>query len=206
MKTALRVMAALALIAASAAVNDTSHPLSRVSLDASATTSKSLDLKVALLGPGGCGQLTDNLPTLFAVSTMTPGQQTPTIEICLRNNSGSAATLVMRSIDRVDTDTACTGDEPLFDKTCGNNQQGEAGPNVQHLISTDPRCNRSLTALATTGFATLESSGVVLSKTLKAKTTICAAITLRYQPPTATAQIVGQSDTVTWRYAFDLSS
>jgi len=154
---------------------------------------------------GVCGTFTDDLTTgLFTLTDRQPSGSGigPPQDMCLKNAGQGTIDVSVSAIDVVSTDIACTGDEASVDDTCGADQAGELGP----LVSTS--VNRWTSCAANAPFGGGGSSGALatfsgpIAPGLAAGTTVCILANVSYNPSTANAE-KGQSDRVTWRYAFD---
>jgi predicted ribosomally synthesized peptide with SipW-like signal peptide len=119
---------------------------------------------------------------------------------CLKNAGASALNISVTTIDLVDIDNGCTGDEAAVDTTCGNNQTGELGT-VLFTYGNRIDCTsgtgsnlfgNSLAQPTPMDFGTLEPGAI-----------LCGRVEVGY-PMNRSADDVqrAQSDTSTWKYAF----
>lgn len=133
---------------------------------------------------------------------------------CLKDVGSSAVNLTASTIDLTDVDTGCSGDEAAFgDTTCGGDQAGELSTVLTAAIA-ELDCDTAVYAGQTTtaSLAALASpvglpvGGIVGRQAgdLNPGQTACYFVELRYPDSTPQADIqLAQSDTVTWRFAFD---
>ncbi len=153
-----------------------------------------------------CGTYTDDLQTgLISLSNVTPNQAADSGFVCLKNAGSATVDLTTSVIDLTDLDTDCTGDEGGVDSTCGIDetlqapQAGELSPLIT-LTMTIADCSdvnqagRGLGALPDVSGASVAS--------MAPGDVLCVGFTSRYFPTDAQAQ-AAQSDTATWRFAFD---
>lgn len=163
-----------------------------------------------------CDAFSDDLATgFFSVSDLQPSAgDAYRGSFCLKNAGSSAVNLTASTIDLSDIDSACTGDEAAFgDTSCGGDQAGELG-NVLVAAIAELDCNTaaysgqtgsaSLSALASP--VGLPVGGIVgrPAGDLNPGQTACYFVELRYPDSTPEIDVqLAQSDTVTWRFAFD---
>jgi hypothetical protein len=155
---------------------------------------------------GACGTFTDDLTTgLFTLTDRQPSSNSigAPQDLCLRNAGQGTINVSVSAIDVVSTDIACTGDEASVDDTCGADQAGELGT----LVTT--RVDRWSSCAANAPFGSAGISGPLASfgpgaiaTGLAPGATTCVLANVVYNPSAANAE-KGQSDRVTWRYAFD---
>lgn len=131
-----------------------------------------------------------------------PGFQATTA-YCLKNNGSAALTVSVTPIDLVDTDTACTGDEAAAgDATCGGDAAGELSSVLVFDVSVVDCVSGSGPVPTFGGF--LSDTQTVAVGTVQPGATVCGSITVRYpNNRPATDVLQAQTDTATWRYAFD---
>ena len=105
------------------------------------------------------------------------------------------------AIDLVDTDTGCTGDEAVVDTTCGGNQAGELGRVLFSYASRIDCTSGSGTSLF--GNSLVAPTPMSLG-TLEPGAILCGRVEIGY-PMNRSADDVqrSQSDTSTWKWAFD---
>ena len=153
-----------------------------------------------------CGAYGDDLVT--APITMTdavPGSGLGGDFMCLKNAGSQTVDVTTSAIDVSDEDTGCTGDEPVVDDTCGVDQTlgtpqaGELGGLVKISMIT-ASCNDANQGGAGLGPVTSLANRSVGS--LTPGEVICVRFDADYDPTESQAQIA-QSDTVTWKFAFD---
>jgi len=179
----------------------------------SADRARAADLQLAEAEPAGpgesalvCGTFVDDLVTgvLSATDISANGSRAGQY-LCLRN-AGSAAVDVTTSVfDVLDSDSGCTGDEGVVDATCGGDAAGEL---AQYLVVVQSRLS-----CADGGF--VENAGPASFDSmvdtplpgfsLAPDETACFYFVVSYPADEAQA-LESQSDTVTWRFAFDGST
>lgn len=125
----------------------------------------------------------------------------PVLLTLVRNVGSATVTLTVSAIDIANVDIACTGDEAIFDETCGSNAAGELGDTVNTFFDmTD--CNNYDEAYTLSQQRSVNGSGTPDSLgTLGGGATRCfvAFTFLNWGTPPPQA---AQSDEVSWRYQF----
>jgi hypothetical protein len=171
---------------------------------------KAADLKLAfgVTGVAECGTATyaDDLTTPgHALADAEPGDRDIQY-FCLRNTGSAEVTASISVIDLADLDHACTGDEQAAgDTTCGGDGLGELSSNLGlngHVLPCDA------TSGGTAIFGDwLSASPTDSLGTLAAGATMCGRLEIMYGL-NKTAEDVqrAQTDTATWRYAFDATT
>lgn len=175
----------------------------------SRTPPPQIDVQVALRGSAGCGAFTDGLPPLVLEEVGGPGSTTPVVEVCVANRGTSRGHLTMAVTDVVDRELDCSQDEAAVDDSCVAGEPGELGGTVVQVAEVDPRCSKPPGSRAESllaPFTSLAGDPLVLHGSMHPQEVVCVALRLVYQPPTFDDQARTQSDALTWRYAFDLSS
>lgn len=173
----------------------------------SKTPPPKVDVRVARLGPAGCGPFTDSLPPLVIERVGEPGSTTPVVEVCVANRGTAHGRLTMTAADAVDREVDCSPDEATVDDTCTIGDLGDLSGTVVQLATVDPRCSkppRSRAVSLQAPFTALPEDPLVLHESLHPQQVICVGLRLLYQPATFDDQVRAQSDVLTWRYAFDL--
>lgn len=161
-----------------------------------------------------CGSYADDLATgIITATDMAPGGAEVTGYVCVRNVGSRAVDVAASVIDLVDSDTGCTGDEASLDTTCGGDQAGElstylavsieygvGGPVTNYCPAPLPggMGGGSVDTLTTTtsGHFTLDPDPELFA---------CLGFTVR-DVALGDALTTSQSDTATWRFAFDASA
>lgn len=167
---------------------------------------QSADLQIAIGEPSlpvDCGGFDDHLLSdVLSIADVPAGQFAVTEWMCVRNVGSSSVGVTAAVIDAIDVDTGCTGDEAAEDPTCGGDAGGELAPRLAVAITTmDCVDNASTTILGPVSFASLSSTPAPLF-TLAPSTMMCVRMSVSYEADDAEA-LVSQSDTVSWRFAFD---
>ena len=170
----------------------------------SVPSASSIDLKVALLSQGKCGRYADNLATLMSITGFQPGGRTATTVVCLRNTGGSRGQLSLGLIDLASRDDACSPGEAAVDSSCGQGLAGELQGRLAHETATLRRCDDEPGPFSSTAFTSLATNPLSLGP-IGANETRCIALRVAYSGGTANAEAAAQTDTVSWRYAFDLA-
>jgi hypothetical protein len=163
------------------------------------------DVEVSVLDGRKCRPFTEHLPALFSVGGIQPGERTPRVDVCVRNGGHMAARLTLGVFERVESEAGCTGDEPDIDLTCGGAQVGELGGNLVVLVISQPDC-RGPTSTVEVNLVALESVPAVLNPSLRPNRTDCLGLQVEHRPMSDEAAAAAQTDTVLWRFAFDLST
>lgn len=175
---------------------------------ATGSIAASVNLQIATWdrATGTCGTFADDLTTgLFTLTDRQPSSNSigAPQSLCIKNAGQGTINVNVSAIDVVSTDTACTGDENLVDTTCGADQAGELGPLVNTSVSTWASCAANASPGTGNAGGALSTFGPSpIAPGLAAGTTICIFANVFYNPTAADAE-KGQTDRVTWRYAFD---
>lgn len=153
----------------------------------------------------GCGTYADDLSTgLVTMSDAAPGDGFATDFVCVKNAGSQTVDVTTSTIDVTDLDTDCTGDEAAVDATCGvdavgSPQAGELSPLIKVSMvtasCTDANQGGSLIGV-------VSSLSDVPVRSLAPGEEVCVKYGVDYNPTEAQAE-VAQSDTATWRFAFD---
>ena len=155
---------------------------------------------------GVCGTFADDLATgLFTLVDRQPSGNSigPPQSLCIRNAGQGTINVNVSAIEVQSTETACSGDEASVDTSCVVDQAGELGPLVSTTVSQWASCsaNAAPGAGGVSGFlATFGPASI--APMMGPGTTVCVAANVIYNPSAANAE-KGQTDKVTWRYAFD---
>lgn len=164
------------------------------------------DVEVAIRDGAKCRQFADQLPALFSVAGIQPTQRTPGVDLCVRNRGRMDARLTLAIFERVETEAGCTGDEPSVDVTCGAGQAGELGRNLVLITTTQPDCKGPTGPSVEVNLVNLESIPFLLNPLLRTNRTDCVGLQIEHRPISSEAAAAAQTDRVTWRFAFDLST
>jgi hypothetical protein len=164
------------------------------------------NVEVAIYDGRKCRPFGDDLPALFSVGDIQPGQRTPRVDVCVRNRGPMAARLTLAIFERVESEAGCTGDEPAVDVTCWAGQAGELGGNLVVLATTQADCRGPTSPPVEVNLVALESVPAVLNPALRANRTDCIGLQIEHRPISDEAAAAAQTDTVVWRFAFDLST
>jgi predicted ribosomally synthesized peptide with SipW-like signal peptide len=190
------------------------------------------DLKIAAFDPAlfpagttacmpGTVDFTDDTTTgQFSAASIQPGDQLPVATLCLQNAGSGNLDITASAIDLVDTDVACTGDElAAGDTTCGVDettglpQAGELS-SVLHVRIDRVDCSDAGTILGSSSetaleFYTTQLLHLDLTPTpgpLTAQEIACLAVRVWYPTTTDTDAQIAQSDSSTWKFAFDATA
>jgi len=168
---------------------------------------KAADLQIATTGStySDCQTFSEDLATgLITISDAQPLSK-QIKNVCLRNVGASELTVTMKAVDLVDAEAGCTGDEAASgDATCGTGA-GE----LSDLVAVNTNKIDCVTGAfgPTEGawLSVLGGTGSMAIGTVAPGSQACVRIELTYAPlnTTATQQLRAQSDTATWRFAFD---
>ena len=155
-----------------------------------------------------CGTYSDNLSTsLVTLSNAVPNDSFATDFVCVKNAGSQTVNVAASTIDVTDEDTDCTGDEAVVDTTCGvatgqpagsPGQEGELSPLLK-VTAFHADCSDANQGGVLIGTVPNAAVGVA---SLAPGDSVCVRFSIDYSPTEAEAQIA-QSDTATWRFAFD---
>jgi hypothetical protein len=143
----------------------------------------------------------------FTVTDVQPGNSLGDAYICLKNVGSAVLSLNVSAIDLVDLESDCTGDEAASgDTTCGPDPNG--GPQAGELsrlltvVADRVECTQALPPTETP--VALDAYSAVNFDGLAPGGITCFWIQVAYPTPATDADAqVAQSDTATWRFAFD---
>ena len=187
----------------------------------SGTRPKSADLRIepavldAATGAINCDgdagavlwQNDDTTTAQYTVADVQPGNSLGDAYFCLKNVGSAVLMLTASAIDVVDVDTDCTGDEAASgDTSCGLDVNG--GPQVGELsplltVEAD-RVECSAPQPPTDTPIALDAYSAVNFDGLGPDGIACFWIQMAYPTPATDSDAqVAQSDTVSWRFAFD---
>ena len=162
------------------------------------------DLRVALMGAGGCGTFADSLPVLVTRPDIRPGDVAGDVTVCMKVLGSDGRKPRLQVAELVDLDAACTGDERAVDRTCGGMGQGELAASLLQQTGFGP-CSVTLPPINSgleRRLTALRDDALVLASKLRVGEVACTRLQLVYRPAGLAAAIASQSDRVTWRYAF----
>lgn len=165
-----------------------------------------IDLKVARHGADGCGELGDTLPVLVTETGLQPGDSTPTVIVCAVNRGASPARLTLGVLERAETDVSCSGDEAIVDPTCGGGLEGELGASLLVHVATQLACRGPSRPVTVTPFGDLAAAAAPILADMRKNQLHCISLRLEHRPASEEAAAAAQTDSVGWRYAFDLST
>ena len=161
------------------------------------------DVELALRVDGRCGPFADQLPPILIESGVAVGDTLGNVTICVRNRGDDDASLVLRAIELVDVDIACTGDEALVDASCGAAGPGELSDSLLQRVGIGScRQDPAFRSAWDRSLAGLADRPLVLTRDL-GDDRVCVRLRLRYGGSAADG-VRSQSDRTTWRYAFTL--
>ena len=168
------------------------------------------DLQIADWGPLGCAEWQEHLATgLWDATNIQPGDTT-TRQLCLKNNGAAAATVTFTTLDLVQSDVECTGDEASVDPSCAlPGQIGELAGLLEVHYRVDADCDTTFEAGEVEGSGVLSTLGATPTTLTTATgaapgSTMCLSISVVYPSTTSlNAAQASQSDSVTWKFAFD---
>jgi hypothetical protein len=154
----------------------------------------------------------DNLTVPFQTASyiQQPGGSLPTAYVCLKNAGSGSLVLTASVIDLVDADTDCTGDEAILgDTSCGVDandtpQVGELSPYVaatlERVVCND--ADMPFTSNSWEGVVQLTAYDIG-GGPLAPGEIACVRIRVTYSDAGEVVAQLAQTDTVTWRFAFD---
>ena len=152
-----------------------------------------------------CGTYADDLESgVVNVTDAVPGDSFTTDFLCLKNVGSQTVNVTTSAIDVADLDTACTGDEGAVDTTCGLDvigaaQVGELSPLVRIGMHVVDCIDANQGGVGLGALADLSNAPV---RSLSPGVEVCVRFEVSFDP-TESQAITAQSDTVTWRFAFD---
>lgn len=163
---------------------------------------KAVDIQVAEFTAGSiggtCGTFTDDSTSpLLTVDSVQPSAtplRGPTF--CVKNAGSLAATVMENLIDVADVEVDCTGDEATVDTSCGGSGVGEVAQSLQ-LQTWWGDCAGGAGAGPMHAF-----NSHFEGRLFQPGETKCLYHEFLYNP-TGDAAIAGQSDRLTWRFAYD---
>lgn len=167
---------------------------------------KAADLQIASTGTSynDCQTFSEDLATGLVTMTDAQPLSKQITHVCLKNVGASELTLSVKAIDLTDSEAGCTGDEAAAgDTTCGTGA-GE----ISDIIAVNARSIDCATGAAGPiggqWLSVLPGNPMSLG-TVASGAQACARIEVTYAPlnTTANQQLLAQSDTATWRFAFD---
>jgi hypothetical protein len=175
----------------------------------SAGLAASADIRLATATLGGdpttvtCGTFAENLTTaLFTVSGAEPSATALDEKyFCISNVGSQSVALAALADELADIDTGCTGDEALYDTTCGGNAAGELSGHLLVSYLTVSCATGTGTGSATT----LNANGTtpVGLGSLAPGVTGCYLVRIFYRDTTTPDDVQrAQSDRSTWRFKF----
>jgi hypothetical protein len=152
-----------------------------------------------------CGTYVDDLESgLLTMSNAAPGDSYNADFLCVKNAGSQTVDVTTSAIDVSDLDTACTGDEAAVDESCGTDtsdvpQVGELSALVRvgMHVADCADANQGGSSLGPLADVTAESVD-----SLAPGEVTCVRFDTTYDP-TESQAMAAQSDTVTWRFAFD---
>jgi predicted ribosomally synthesized peptide with SipW-like signal peptide len=144
----------------------------------------------------------DNLTTAGIVASDVQPAYRDIKYFCLRNAGSAALTVSASVIDVTDVDTACTGDEAAGDTTCGGDAAGELGTVLYGFVSRFPCQGGASDVNVDIGF--LGNASPAPLGTVAAGATVCGFVEVDYPQNRPLEDVLNaQSDTLTWKYAFN---
>lgn len=185
----------------------------RATTDQNSAQSKELpraaDLKLAfgVTGPSACATATyvdTHAMPAMSISDAEPGTQVSRW-YCLKNAGSAALDVTSTVIDVVNVEIDCTGDEgaPGIDATCVSGEEGELG-SVLVFYPRQVNCDLSPGGISGYGGFLSSPEPPVSLGTLAPGAILCGSIEVFYPLNRSTEdELRAQSDTVTWRFAFD---
>jgi hypothetical protein len=168
----------------------------------------SADLKVAsaLINDSfTCGEYSDDLSSGLFTATFeqsTLGSSVGARGVCIRNDGAQTVALTMGVEDVTDTELGCTGDEAVYDLTCGAGQVGELS-GVFHQNVYEVGCNTVPTPTFLWGGTLQDMKAVPVGLgSLNPNETRCFSVgTLLLAANPGDLQ-AAQTDQVTWKYVW----
>jgi hypothetical protein len=149
-----------------------------------------------------CGLFSENLTSEPITLTGPPGAGNGyTLRYCVRNVGSQTVSLTAMVEEFTDVETGCTGDEGIYDTSCGSDQGGELGDFVTVLheqLTCEPfATDLTESMLLRDNQATLANLGL-----LGPGQTRCFAATAFNFGASQIQRQLAQSDRLTWRFAW----
>jgi hypothetical protein len=177
----------------------------------SAGLAASADLQLATAtrdypGPIVCGAYSENLASgFFTVADVVPGYNSPPVYFCVKNAGSQTVNLSAMVDELADLDTSCTGDEAVYDTTCGGNLAGDLSE-VLSIAYLRYACDGSTGSGTGVNMRNNATNQVFLPGTLAPGSETCMEVDFAYSNGnTETQKQKAQSDRVTWRFKFGAS-
>jgi hypothetical protein len=145
----------------------------------------------------------DTTTAQFNAPALQPGSALTDRFLCLGNVGSASLDVTATAIDIADVDTACTGSEAAGgDQSCGSGS-GELGALLRIAIDQIDCADVPTPTLGNPDVILTEFTNEPVA-TIPAGGVICVRISGAYPVPASEAEAqIAQSDTVTWRFAFD---
>jgi hypothetical protein len=166
------------------------------------------DLKVAVFVAGSCGTFGDSLPVLVTSTDLRPGGIAGDLVVCLKVVADDGRQPALTVDELVDLDVSCTGNEGATDRSCGGMDRGELAASLVQQVGVAPcsATSPAITPALERRLPALRDKAVPLMNRIRQGDLVCVRLRLVYQPTGPAAEVVSQSDRVTWRYAFSVTS
>ena len=152
-------------------------------------------------GSTSCGTFVDDLETGIFTATELVANSSFHAYVCVRNAGSRHLDITTSVIDLVDTDTGCTGDEGSLDTTCGGDQLGELS-GVVGVYGSVGSCSDVGTGFVSGNKLDSMASTPVALTSLEPGEHACVHFGIELDA-VGDAITTTQSDTVTWKFAFD---
>ena len=178
--------------------------LGAAAVEGSGGGQKGPDLRVAVFAGGRCGTFGDSLPVLVTSTDLRPGGVAGDVVVCSKVVGDEGRNLALKVDDLVDLDVSCTGNETTIDPSCGGMSRGELANSLVQQVGVAP-CSAgppAITAAWERRLSTLRDKALQLLNRIRPGDLVCVRLRLVYQATGPSAEIVSQSDRVTWRYGF----
>jgi hypothetical protein len=167
---------------------------------------RSADLQIAtgtLVPEDGsitCGTFVENLASgIITATDMVPLGDDVHAFVCLKNVGSRSLDVTTSVIDLFDTDPQCTGDESEVD-SCGTGEFGELS-GVLHVFLSTSDCVTPGSSLGNTTLDTMVSTPFSLGS-VASGALLCVHVDIQDQAQGDDVAIT-QSDTATWKFAYD---
>lgn len=151
----------------------------------------------------------DTTTAQFSAANIQPGADLGYAYLCLKNVGSSALVVTAAAIDLADIEDACTGDEEAAgDATCGAGQAGELSPlllvGMDRVVCSSPDTQffMNLSPISLDQF-----SSFPIIQPVSPDEVMCIKVKVTYPTPLSDAAAQqAQSDSVSWRFAFDATA
>lgn len=193
-----------------AALTDTARTGTNSVDSAALAASADIQIGVSFIPPTtppnyGCGSLSEERATgFFTASNIGPGYSSGDALLCVKNVGSQAVTLSALATELADVDASCTGDEALFDDTCGGDKAGELSSVLRITYRNLGRCVDNAGGGSPTTQLLRDNAGTPAALgTIPVGQSNCYSVAITYPTTTDADAVQGaQTDRAAWRITF----